>query len=143
MRRYPLIMVFPLVIIGIGGVAYVWMFIAKSIGGGFEEFNIYVKCALVVYCVQLVVCAYFTSFVAAQKGYSSVNWFISGILFGLIALIAAAGLPKRPLLSKFTKKCPQCGEVIDGHARPLQYQCKYCGQKFGKFTDYARYVNGE
>lgn len=36
----------------------------------------------------------FTGFLARQKGYSFGVWFFLGLLFGPIALVAAAGLPK-------------------------------------------------
>ena len=41
--------------------------------------------------------AFFCGEVASQKGYSGIAWFIGGLFFGFIALIAAAGLPDRKL----------------------------------------------
>jgi hypothetical protein len=40
-----------------------------------------------------VVFALFTMTVASKKGYSSGAWFLGGLFFNLIALIAAVGLP--------------------------------------------------
>ena len=40
---------------------------------------------------------FYSGEVAHQKGYSGAAWVIGGLLFGFIALIAAAGLPDRKL----------------------------------------------
>ena len=40
---------------------------------------------------------FYSGQVAHQKGYSGAAWAIGGLLFGFIALIAAAGLPDRKL----------------------------------------------
>ena len=37
-------------------------------------------------------CAFYSSHVAADKGHGKTGWFWGGLLFGPIALIAAAGL---------------------------------------------------
>ena len=39
--------------------------------------------------------ACFTATVAKAKGYDTASWFFGGLLFGLIALITAAGMPGR------------------------------------------------
>ena len=48
--------------------------------------------ALVIFL--LVIFAVFTGYVAVEKGYSP-SWFVAGLFFGPVALIAAAGLPDR------------------------------------------------
>lgn len=40
-------------------------------------------------------CACYTSKLANEKGYNAAWWFLGGFLFGLIALIASAGLPDK------------------------------------------------
>ena len=42
-------------------------------------------------------CAFYASHVAADKGHNGAAWFFGGFLFGLIALIAAAGLSGQKL----------------------------------------------
>jgi hypothetical protein len=46
-------------------------------------------------CCAVFVNACFTRTVAKAKGYEPVNWFMGGLFFGPVALIAAAGLPDR------------------------------------------------
>ena len=41
--------------------------------------------------------AIFCAILANDKGYSNVAWFFGGLVFGLFALIAAAGLPDKKL----------------------------------------------
>lgn len=41
----------------------------------------------------LVTCACFTAVVANAKGYKILPWFLAGLCFTLIALIAIAGMP--------------------------------------------------
>ena len=45
---------------------------------------------LIAYCV---VCALFCMTVAKQKGYSEAGWFFAGLITGILALIAIAGMP--------------------------------------------------
>ena len=53
-----------------------------------------------VFIVLLIVwlsAGFYSAEVANEKGYSGAAWFIGGLFFGFIALIAAAGLPDRKL----------------------------------------------
>ena len=53
-----------------------------------------------IFIVLLIVwisAGFYSGEVAHQKGYSGAAWVIGGLLFGFIALIAAAGLPDRKL----------------------------------------------
>lgn len=43
----------------------------------------------------LGVSAVFCAVLASEKGYGVFGWFVLGLLFGTIALIAAAGLPDK------------------------------------------------
>lgn len=45
--------------------------------------------------VQAVVCGALSAHIADSKGHNSVSWFFVGLLFGILGLIAAAGLPDR------------------------------------------------
>jgi len=40
-----------------------------------------------------IACAAFSWILAGEKGYSKFGWFLLGVLFGPLALIATAGLP--------------------------------------------------
>ena len=64
---------------------------------------------LVVMAVMAVVCGCFTSHVAKNKGFDEGSWFFGGLLFGPLALIAAAGLPDR-LQSVADKSAEEAGE---------------------------------
>ena len=55
---------------------------------------------LLVLLVTNVASAFFTAFVATAKGYSTWSWLVAGLVFGVIALIAAAGLPIHPKLRR-------------------------------------------
>lgn len=39
------------------------------------------------------ICGFFTAYVASKKGYDGGGWFLLGLLFNFVALIAIAGLP--------------------------------------------------
>ena len=44
-----------------------------------------------------VVCAGFTGDVAGSKGWDGTQWFLRGLLFGPLALLAACGLPDKKI----------------------------------------------
>lgn len=44
------------------------------------------------FCIYVVVCGGLTAFVANSKGRDGVAWFIIGAVFGVLGLIAAAGV---------------------------------------------------
>ena len=48
-------------------------------------------------------CGFYTSAVAWEKGHSGKSWFLGGLVFGPIALIAAAGLPDKELRNALSK----------------------------------------
>ena len=52
---------------------------------------------IVVFLFLWLPAGFYSGEVAHQKGYSGAAWVIGGLLFGFIALIAAAGLPDRKL----------------------------------------------
>lgn len=72
--------------------------------------------------------AFFTGFVASEKRRCTSCWFIGGLLFGPIALVAVVGVPDksdhylRPS-PKTHIKCPDCKEPVLKEARV----CKHCG----------------
>lgn len=81
---------------------------------------------ILIYVVSCFVTGGLSFVLAVNKGYSPGAWFLCGFLFGIPGLIAAAGLPLNPDGTKFTKRCSQCGELVDVKA----LICKYCGRKF-------------
>jgi hypothetical protein len=50
---------------------------------------------VLIFMIQISSAA-FCSTVAAAKGYGGTAWFFGGLFFGIVALIAAAGLPMKP-----------------------------------------------
>jgi hypothetical protein len=54
-----------------------------------------------------IICGVFCMTLAENKGYGVGVWFLSGFFFGILALIAAAGLPlKRDAAPPFVPKEP-------------------------------------
>lgn len=45
--------------------------------------------------VAAIISAFLSSFVASEKGRNGVDWFIIGLVCGILGLIAIAGLPPR------------------------------------------------
>ncbi len=87
---------------------------------------------ILIVILQAIICAALASNLAEKKGYSSGAWGVCGFFFGILGLIAAAGLPSRGDLYQrgtiLVKICPTCAEPIKIEAQV----CKYCGQKFSK-----------
>ena len=61
---------------------------------------------------QAVIAGGLCAYLAEQKGYSTGAWFFVGLLFGVLGLIACAGLPvveELPGLHGLSaKRCPRC-----------------------------------
>ena len=66
--------------------------------------------------VAAIPCGFFASEVASGKGYRGTSWFIAGVLFGPLGLIAAAGLSDRRL----RKYHRQIGEKQDAIKEELE-----------------------
>ena len=87
---------------------------------------------LLLVLVQGVICAFFCSYVAKEKGKSAETWFIIGLLFGIIALIAlVATQPSSSqnqnsyaMVNHHERKCPFCAEWVKFDA----VICRYCGK---------------
>jgi len=50
---------------------------------------------LIVYAVLWVACGGLSGALAGVKGFDKTTWFMAGLFFGPVGLIAAAGLPDR------------------------------------------------
>ncbi len=86
---------------------------------------------VILLIVQAIACAALSGYLANQKGYNGESWGFIGFFLGIFGVIAAAGLPvknNKETLSKMTKKCPDCAEIILKEA----IVCKFCGKKFSK-----------
>lgn len=85
----------------------------------------------VILTVLAIGCGGFSAYIAGEKGYSAGAWFFAGLLFNIIALIAAAGLPMKPSLLQALQatsttisaspktetqnwSCPKCGKPQPG-----------------------------
>lgn len=74
-------------------------------------------------------CAAFASHVASEKERCAVCWFLWGLGFGPMALLATVGLPDKSKprgINAVTPKthvlCPQCDEPVRNEAK----KCKHC-----------------
>lgn len=50
---------------------------------------------IVAFIAYGILCGAFASNLATEKGFKSESWFVGGFVAGIIAVIAAAGLPDR------------------------------------------------
>lgn len=77
-------------------------------------------------------CGAFSSHVATEKDRCGICWFLWGVAFGPMALLAVVGLPdkskpkepERPSMKTHTL-CPECIEPVNRQAST----CRHCGSK--------------
>jgi len=80
---------------------------------------------ITVLAVELVL-AFFCSYIAGQKNRDRGGWFVLGFLFGILALIAIAGVPalpeRKPEVAPDTKVVPGVSGsiVVPEHERKLE-----------------------
>jgi hypothetical protein len=81
-----------------------------------------------VLAASWLACAFFTARVASAKGYDGETWGFLGLLFGVMALVAAAGLPvAAAAVDKELgprKPCPDCANRCPIEAR-ICGQCRF------------------
>ena len=65
-----------------------------------------------VLLVGWIASAFFCASVASEKGYNGTAWAFGGFLFGIIALIAVAGLPDKKL-RKYIRQIGEKQNAID------------------------------
>ena len=92
---------------------------------------------VVVLVAQAVISGGLSSYLADQKGYSTGAWFFVGFLFGVLGLIACAGLPvvneSTDVYSRdesLVKRCPRCAELVRIEASV----CRFCQHEFNDRT---------
>jgi hypothetical protein len=75
-------------------------------------------------------CGAFASHVASEKDRCGFCWFLWGVVFGPMALLAVVGLPDKSkprgidaVSPKTHVLCPECDEPVKNEAR----KCKHCG----------------
>lgn len=92
--------------------------------------------------VGWLVVAGFTAAIASAKGRNGAGWFVLGLLFSLVALIAAAAMPSlkpapvaRPVgaEAEAEKKCPRCAETVKAAAKI----CRFCSYEFASPEEQA------
>lgn len=81
----------------------------------------------ILYVVYSVICAVLSAVVATTKDRNPATWFLGGLFFGVLGLIAAAGAdrPHEDTASHSHKTCPYCQERI----RTSATACRYCGRE--------------
>ncbi len=84
----------------------------------------------IIIIFQAIICASLSSHLAKQKGHQSTPWGFVGFFFGILGLIAAAGLPLKslPEEKQLEMECPDCISTISARASI----CKYCGREFSQ-----------
>jgi len=82
---------------------------------------------------QAVISGGLCAYLADQKGYGTGAWFLVGFFFGVLGLIACAGLPaadeSRDVYSRdefLVKRCPRCAELV----RIESSVCRFCQHEF-------------
>lgn len=71
--------------------------------------------------------AVFTGVVASSKKRSGIGWFLIGLVFSLLALIAVGLMgPPDELNRTNAKTCPKCAEKV----RVEAVTCRHCGHEF-------------
>ena len=92
---------------------------------------------IVVATAQAVVSGFLCHHLAGKKGYGQGVWFVLGFFFGVLGLIACAGLPLEYDASNADfvgKRCPRCDERV----RVKASICRFCHHEFNERTDRRR-----
>jgi len=98
--------------------------------------SIYIPIAVIVLIVYIFSTAFFTGWLAGEKGYGTVAWGVLGFFFGLVALLTIGFAPnliksEQSNIKYYVKKeekkwkCPKCNNENPNST----YQCENCGYK--------------
>ena len=97
-----------------------------------EGITIYIVLGVVVSIIYLLATAFFTNWLAEQKGYNNILWGTLGFFFGIAALLTIGFAQKMNLnvnrnVENIAKNwnCPKCNNENSNST----YQCKNCGYK--------------
>ena len=67
-----------------------------------------------------IISAFLCSNVAKAKGYSSASWFFAGLFFGVLALLAVAGLPNQKL-TRYLKYIAEKQGITDADLNTVHF----------------------
>ena len=102
----------------------------------YEMFGLSIWVWIFIILLNGIIFGAFCSNLADKKGYSSGSWFAGGFFFGIIALIAIAGLPVKWEEFNNLKECPDCREMINIYAN-------VCNSKFTDIYFFFFLINSE